>query len=98
MHEPIYAQLNPDKATWQKANVIGTPTENNQRSYKIQLPTGQHFTGNRRNLRPNRGTTPDDNEPDQMADREPRGPRRFAGESHALRRLRYNQLGEPSSY
>ena len=96
MHEPIYVQLNPDKATWQKANVIETPTENNPRSYKIQLPTGQRFTRNRRHLRPDRGTTPDDNEPDQMPDREPRGPRRSACESHAPRRLRYNQLGQPS--
>ena len=45
---------------------------------------------------PDRGTTPDDNELDQMADREPRGPRRSARESHAPRRLRYNQLGQPS--
>ena len=37
-----------------------------------------------------------DNEPDQMPDREPRGPRRSARESHAPRRLRYNQLGQPS--
>ena len=51
---------------------------------------------NRRHLRPDRGTTPDDNEPDQMADREPRGQRRSALESHAPRRLRYNQQGEPS--
>ena len=92
MHKPIYVQLNPDKATWQKANVIGTPTENNLRSYKIQLPTEQRFT---RNLR-HRGTTSDDNEPDQMPDREPRGPRRSARESHAPRRLRYNQLRQPS--
>ena len=96
MHEPVYVQLNPDKATWQKANVIGTPIENNPRSYKIQLPTGQRFTRNRRHLRPDRGTTPDDNELDQMADREPRGPRRSARENHAPRRLRYNQLGQPS--
>ena len=61
MHEPIYVQLDPDKTTWQKANVIGTPTENNQRSHKIQLPTGQRFTRNRRHLRPDRGTGPDDN-------------------------------------
>ena len=98
MHEPIYVQLNPDKATWQKANVIGTPTENKPRSYKIQLPTGQRFTRNRRHLRPDRGTTPDDNEPDQIVAREPRGPRRSARESHPPIRLRYNQLGEPSSY
>ena len=94
----IYVQPNHDKATWQKANVIGTPTENNLRSYKIQLPIGQRFNRNRRHLRPDLGTTPDDNEPDQMADREPRGQRRSALESHAPRRLRYNQQGEPSSY
>ena len=35
MHEPIYVQLDPDKTTWQKANVIGTPTKNNPKSYKI---------------------------------------------------------------
>ena len=98
MHEPIYVQLDPDKTTWQKANVIGTPTENNPRSYKIQLLIGQRFNRNRRHLRRDRGTTPDDNEPDQMADREPRGQRRSALESHAPRRLRYNQQGEPSSY
>ena len=98
MHEPIYVQPNPDKASWQKANVIGTSTEKNPRSYKIQLPIGQRFNRNRRHLRPDRGTTPDDNEPDQMANREPRGPRRSACESHAPRILRYDQLGEPSSY
>ena len=98
MHEPIYVQLDPDKTKWQKANVIGTPTENNPRSYKIQLPTGQRFTRNCRHLRPDRGTTPDDNELDQMADREPMGPRPSARETHAPSRLRYNQLGEPSSY
>ena len=99
MHEPIYVQLNPDKATWQKANVIETPTENNPRSYKMQLPTGQRFTRNRRHLSNDRcGTAPDDNEPDQIAAREPRGPRRSARESHPPRRLRYDQLGESSSY
>ena len=98
MHKPIYVQLDPAKTTWQKANVIGTPTENNPRSYKIQLPTGQRFTRNRRHLRPDRGTAPDDNEPDQITAREPRGPRRSARESHPPRRLRYNQLRESSSY
>ena len=95
MHESIYVQPNPHKATWQKA---WTPTENNPRSYKIQLLTGQRFTRNRRHLRPDCGTAPDDNEPDQIAAREPRGPRRSACESHPPRRLRYNQLGESSSY
>ena len=56
MHEPTYVQPNPDKATWQKANVIGTPTEKNPRSYKIQLPIGQRFNRNRRHLRSDRGT------------------------------------------
>ena len=98
MHEPIYVQLDPDKTTWQKANVIGTPTGGHPRSYKIQLPTGQRFTRNRRHLQPDRGTAPDDNEPDQIAAREPRGPRRSARESHPPRRLRYNHLGESSSY
>ena len=98
MHEPIYVQLDPDKTTWQKANVIGTPRENNPRSYTIQLPTGQRFTRNRRHIQPDRGTAPHDNEPDQIAAREPRGPRRSARESHPPRRLRYDQLGESSSY
>ena len=61
MHESVYVQLNPDKAIWQKANVIGTPTENNPRSYEIQLLTGQRFIGNCRHLRPDHGTTPDVN-------------------------------------
>ena len=88
----------PVRSRETKANVIGTPTGNNPKSYKIQLPTGQRFTRNRRHLRPDRGTAPDDNEPDQIAAREPRGPRRSAHESHPPRRLRYNQLGESSSY
>ena len=88
----------PVRSRETKANVIGTPTGNNPKSYKIQLPTGQRFTRNRRHLRPDRGTAPDDNEPDQIAAREPRGPRRSARESHPPRRLRYNQLGESSSY
>ena len=87
MHGLIYVQLDPDKTTWQKANVIGTTTENNLRSYKIQLPTGQRFTRNRRHLRPDRGIAPDDNEPDQIAARAPRVPRRSALESHPPRRL-----------
>ena len=98
MHEPIYVQLDPDKATWQKAYVIETPTENNPGSYKIQLPTGQRFTINCRHLRPDRGTTSDDSEPDQIADREPKGPCRSACESHPPRKLQYNQLGDSSSY
>ena len=98
MHEPIYVQLDPEKTTWQKENVIGTTTDNNSRSYKIQLPTGQRFTRNRRRLRPDRGTAPDDNGPDQISAREPRGPRRSARENHPPRRLRYNQLGESSSF
>ena len=36
------------------------------------------------------------NEPDQIAAREPRGPRRSARESYPPRRLRYNQLGKSS--
>ena len=98
MYEPIYVQLDPGKTTWQKANVIEIPPENNPRSYKIQLPTRQRFTKNRRHLRPDSGTAPDYNEPEQIASREPRGPRRSPRESHPPRRLRYNQLGESSSY
>ena len=67
-------------------DVIGTPIENNPRSYKIQLPTGQLFTRNCRHLRPDNGTTPDDNEPDKIANRQSRGPRRSARESNPPRR------------
>ena len=50
---------------------LGHP-QKTTRSYKIQLPTVQRFTRIRHHLRPDRRTTADDNEPDQMADREPR--------------------------
>ena len=94
MHEPVYVQVDPNKAVWQKGNIIATPTRDAPRSYQVQLQSGQQYKRNRIHIRPDRGTTDVDNE-SLVADIAA-VPRRSARERYQPNRLTYERLGEPA--
>ena len=90
MYQDVYAQINPDRASWTPATIVETPSPSNSRRYKIQLPSGKILQRNRRYLRPDHGTkdaTPED-EPNEVVE-----VRRSTRERMSPKRLHYAKLG-----
>ncbi|ELT87382.1 hypothetical protein CAPTEDRAFT_207587 [Capitella teleta] len=85
--------LDPEKSKWQRGNIVETPTKTQPRSYRVQLPSGQRFQGNRRHIRSDRCTEGGDEDTE-----DPRKtlPRRSGRDRHFPSRLHYDRLGKPT--